>query len=198
MFTKLSKAKFLIPKPVGEELPGSSLAGTGSPRRGSCEKSIRTSISSGAQARSACVREPSRLALSSSLLQCGFFPRPAGETAAPCLAAPLLGTQSCCKVGPGLPLVVSPSSQASPPPAAREEETVFYWTVTLSSPAPQVPLATGASGLWKGPGCCPECSGPWRAGCQGSAFSWWRDPQTSFLLPASGLSPPGRLVLFCC
>lgn len=64
---------------------------------------------------------------------------------------PLLGTQSCCQVGQGLPLVVSPRSPIATG-AARAEETVFRWNVTLrsSSPAPQVPLATGALGLWRG------------------------------------------------
>lgn len=95
------------------------------------------------------MREPSRLALSPSLLQCGFFPRPAGETAAPCLEAPLLGTQSCCKVRPGLPLVVSPSSQAPPPPTL----PLLLWerprgrdSVLLECDTPQLASTSGPTG----------------------------------------------------
>lgn len=81
------------------EEPGSSLSETGAPPRGACENRVsfghdgwdvdcphiygveyggigasNLCFSSGALSCSASLVEPSRLALSSSLLQCGFFP----------------------------------------------------------------------------------------------------------------------------
>lgn len=112
VFTESSTAKDYSKQAVGEE-PGSSLAGTGEPRRGSlAEDSVSFGLDLrivlevwygvlgagasnlcllGAQACSALPAEPSRLALSSSLFRCGFFPHHSGETAAPCLEAPPIG-----------------------------------------------------------------------------------------------------------
>lgn len=109
VFTESSTAKDYSKQAVGEG-PGSSLAGTGEPRRGSlAEDSVSFGLDLrivlevwygvlgagasnlcllGAQACSALPAEPSRLALSSSLFRCGFFPHHSGETAAPCLQAP--------------------------------------------------------------------------------------------------------------
>lgn len=155
---------------------------------------------SGAQSCSAPPAEPSRLELSSSLLQCGFFPHRSGETAAPPpRKPPAVGNpkllQDWARFASG-GLTTLPHCYGSSPSGGAG--------VPLECDTPQQLASTsgptGNRSAWavEGAGCCPECPGPRRAGCQGSASSWRRDPQTSFLLPASGLSPPGRLVLFCC
>lgn len=77
-----------------------------------------------------------------------------------------------------------------PPPLLWEQpeqrRRVFCWNVTLrSSPALQVPLATGAPGLWRGLDAAQSAQAPGELVVQGSASSWQRDPNTSFLLLAS-------------
>lgn len=109
----------------------------------------------------------------SPCLRCLLCPHRSGMMAAPSLEALLWGAEGGSRLR--APVRGSPE----------------LWKVTLAQPA----STSGPAGSWQGePGLQrgPECPGPRRAGCQGSAFSRLRGGEASFLFLPSCFSPAGR------
>lgn len=135
--------------------------------------------------------ETSRFTVSFSCLRSPFFPLHSGLRAVPCLRALLWGADCRLRVGRGMLTQLFLLLWEQP-------ERKRRWNVTLPQPASTSgPAGNGRAWPEEGPGCRPECPGPRRAGCQGSAFSWQAIYRPGFLLPASSsLLQEGLFCLF--